>query len=54
MRRFAISLAALLTCSGFFTPAAADPITLKFSQFLGPTRTYLKIASHRGRAISVG
>ena len=36
-RRFAISLAALLTCSGFFTPAAADPITLKFSQFLGPT-----------------
>src|SRR6516165_9984024 len=37
MRRIAISLAALLTCSISFTPAEADPITLKFSQFLGPT-----------------
>ena len=37
MRRIAISLAALLTCSVCFTAAEADPITLKFSQFLGPT-----------------
>jgi TRAP-type C4-dicarboxylate transport system substrate-binding protein len=37
MRRIAISLAALVACSAFFTAAAADPITLKFSQFLGPT-----------------
>ena len=37
MRRIAISLAALLTCFVCLTAAEADPITLKFSQFLGPT-----------------
>src|SRR6201993_1187634 len=34
---FGISIAALLAIFGSFNIVAADPITLKFSQFLGPT-----------------